>query len=176
LNPNNPSIKGTASNDDIYFQATESRNKYYEDVVEVVNNYMNEINKIANTDYQPFNYYGSKIAKNIIVAMGSVTETIKEVIDEIGGEIGLVEVHLYRPFSKEYLLKVIPDTVENIAVLDRTKEAGSIGEPLYLDIVSALKDKDINIVGGRYGLSSKNTTAADIEAVYKMLQTNLKEN
>lgn len=169
LNPMKPTIKGTASNDDIYFQATEARNKFYDEVPNIVNSYMEEINTLAGTNYKPFNYYGSSSAKNIIIAMGSINETIKETIDQIGGEIGLVEVHLYRPFSKDYLLNVIPDTVENIAVLDRTKEAGSIGEPLYLDVMSALKGRNINIVGGRYGLSSKNTTPADIEAIYNML-------
>ena len=176
LNPLNPTIKGTASNDDIYFQMTESRNKYYDNVPDIVNEYMKKINSIANTDYKPFNYYGSKNAKNIIVAMGSVCETIKETIDYLNQDIGLIEVHLYRPFSTKYLLNVLPDTVENIAVLDRTKEAGSNGEPLYLDIVNALKDKNINIVGGRYGLSSKNTTPKEIEAVYNMLNSELKNN
>ncbi|MBR1717903.1 MAG: 2-oxoacid:acceptor oxidoreductase family protein, partial [Bacilli bacterium] len=176
LNPLNATIKGTASNDDIYFQMTESRNKYYDRIPDIVEYYMNEVNKIANTDYKPFNYYGSKNAKNIIVAMGSVCETIKETIDELGGDIGLIEVHLYRPFSVKHLLNVLPETVKNIAVLDRTKEAGSIGEPLYLDICAALKDKDINIVGGRYGLSSKNTTPKEIEAVYNMLNDSLKNN
>lgn len=176
LNPNNPEIKGTASNDDIYFQAMEARNTFYEKVPDVVNEYMEKINNIAGTNYKPFNYYGSSQAKNIIIAMGSVTETIKETIDYLGGEIGLIEVHLYRPFSIKYLMDVLPKTVKNIAVLDRTKEAGSIGEPLYLDIVAALKDKDINIVGGRYGLSSKNTTPGDIEAIYNMLDNNLKNN
>ena len=176
LNPLNPTIKGTASNDDIYFQMTESRNKYYDNVPDIVDEYMKKINSIANTDYKPFNYYGSKKAKNIIVAMGSVCETIKETIDYLNQDIGLIEVHLYRPFSTKYLLNVLPDTVENIAVLDRTKEAGSNGEPLYLDIVNALKDKNINIVGGRYGLSSKNTTPKEIEAVYNMLNSELKNN
>ena len=176
LNPLNPTIKGTASNDDIYFQMTESRNKYYDRIPDIVEYYMNEINKLAHTDYMPFNYYGSKNAKNIIVAMGSVCETIKETIDELGGDIGLIEVHLYRPFSIKHLLNVLPDSVQNIAVLDRTKEAGSIGEPLYLDICASLKDKDINIVGGRYGLSSKNTTPKEIEAIYNMLNSTLKNN
>ena len=176
LNPLKPEIKGTASNDDIYFQMTESRNKYYDRIPDIVENYMNEVNKLAGTNYMPFNYYGSKTVKRVIVAMGSVCETIKETIDELNDEIGLIEVHLYRPFSVKHLLNVLPDTVETIAVLDRTKEAGSIGEPLYLDICAALKDKNIKIVGGRYGLSSKNTTPKEIEAVYNMLKGDLKNN
>ena len=169
LNPKNPNTRGTAQNDDIYFQATEVRNVFYDKVPDIVNSYMEKINKIANTDYKPFNYYGSESARKVIVAMGSVCETIKEFIDNTNEEIGLIEVHLYRPFSTKYLLNVLPETVKSIAVLDRTKEFGSNGEPLYLDIVSALKDKDITIVGGRYGLSSKNTTPAQIKAVYDML-------
>ena len=169
LNPNNPNTRGTAQNDDIYFQATEVRNIFYDKVPDIVNSYMEKINNIAGTNYKPFNYYGSKSAKKVIVAMGSVCETIKEVIDNLDEELGLIEVHLYRPFSTKYLLNVLPNTVEKIAVLDRTKEFGSNGEPLYLDIVSALKDKDITIVGGRYGLSSKNTTPSQIKAVYDML-------
>lgn len=169
LNPLKPHTVGVAENDDIYFQNTEIRNKYYDVIPDIVNSYMEKINKLAGTTYKPFNYYGSNKAKKVIVAMGSVCETIKEVIDNSKEDIGLVEVHLYRPFSTKYLLNVLPNTVENIAVLDRTKEAGSIGEPLYLDICAALNNKNINIVGGRYGLSSKNTTPALIDAVYKML-------
>ena len=169
LNPLKPNTRGTAQNDDIYFQETEARNKYYENVPDIVNEYMEKINKKAGTNYKPFNYYGSKNATKIIVAMGSVCKTIKEVIDDLNKDLGLIEVHLYRPFSTKYLLNVLPDTVNSIAVLDRTKEFGSTGEPLYLDIVSALQDKNIKIVGGRYGLSSKNTDPAQIKAVYDML-------
>ena len=168
LNPYNPNTRGTAQNDDIYFQATEARNKFYEALPDKVNEYMKKINEIAGTNYKPFNYYGNPSAKKVIIAMGSVCETIKETIDDLN-DYGLIEVHLYRPFSKEYLISVIPKTVESIAVLDRTKEPGSIGEPLYLDVVAALKDKNIKIVGGRYGLSSKNTTPNQIKAVYDML-------
>ena len=170
---------GMAENEDIYFQSVEARNNLYLNMPDIVNGYMESINKIMNTDYKPFNYYGSSTAKNIIVAMGSVTDTIKLVVDDInskGGSVGLINVHLYRPFSTKYLLDVLPSTVENIAVLDRTKEAGSIGEPLYLDIVSALQGKNINIVGGRYGLASKNTTPSQIYSVYKMLEGELKNN
>lgn len=179
LNPLKPSIKGTAQNDDIYFQVTESRNQFYDKVPKIVEEYMNKINDIAGTKYLPFNYYGSFKAEEIIIAMGSVCETIKETIDVLnsdGYNVGLVEVHLYRPFSKEYLVKVVPPTVKKIAVLDRTKEAGSSGEPLYLDVTSALHNKRIDIVGGRYGLSSKNTNPAQIKAVFDMLKTDLKNN
>lgn len=169
LNPLKPNTRGTAQNDDIYFQATEVRNKYYNEVPDIVNSYMEKLNNKAGTNYKPFNYYGSNSAKKVIVAMGSVCETIKEVIDDLDEDLGLIEVHLYRPFSTKYLIDVLPSSVKNIAVLDRTKEFGSIGEPLYLDILAALKDKNINIVGGRYGLSSKNTDPACVKAVYDML-------
>ena len=176
LNPMHPVIKGTAQNDDIYFQAVEARNKFYLEVPKIVEDYMEKINEIAGTNYKPFNYYGSSTAKHIIIAMGSVCETIKEVIDVVGGDIGLVEVHLYRPFDSKSLKKVIPASVNNIAVLDRTKEAGSEGEPLYLDVVAALKDTKIKIVGGRYGLSSKNTSPSSIKAVYDMLSLEIKNH
>ena len=160
---------GTNQNDDIYFQCVEAKNNDYNNVADIVEYYMKEVGKKVGIDYKPFNYYGSNNASKVIVAMGSVCETIKEYIDKIDNSVGLIEVHLYRPFSIKHLLNVLPNSVESIAVLDRTKEHGSIGEPLYLDIVSALKDKDINIVGGRYGLSSKNTTPSDIAAIYNML-------
>ena len=168
LNPKHPNVRGTNQNDDIYFQITESRNKDYESLINIVEDYMNKINEKANTNYKPFNYYGSKTAKKVIVAMGSVNDTIKEVIDNLNGDLGLIGVHLYRPFSKKHLLNVLPDTVEKIAVLDRTKEPCS-REPLYLDVVDALKEKNITIVGGRYGLSGKNTNPSQIKAVYDML-------
>lgn len=179
LNPLNPVIRGTAENDDIYFQMTEVRNKDYDIVPDIVNNYMNILNKKAGTHYEPFMYYGDKKADKMIVAMGSVCEAIKETIDilnQSGYRCGLLEVHLYRPFSPDYFLKNIPATVKKVAVLDRTKEAGSNGEPLYLDVVNILKEKDINVVGGRYGLSSKNTTPAMIKAVYDMLEEKPKNN
>ena len=170
LNNDNPVTRGTNQNSDIYFQITESRNKFYDKVPNIVEDYMNKINKIAKTNYKPFNYYGNKKAQKIIIAMGSVCEAIKETIDYLD-EYGLIEVHLYRPFSKEKLLEILPKTVKKIAVLDRTKEAGSIGEPLYLDIREALKDKKIQIVGGRFGLSSKDTTPGMIKAIYDMLES-----
>ncbi len=175
LNPRVPNTRGTAENDDVYFQNTEVRNIFYDKVPDIVNKYMESINKLSGTNYKPFNYYGSKNAKKVIVAMGSVCETIKEVIDDLDEDLGLIEVHLYRPFSVKYLKDVLPKSIEKIAVLDRTKEFGSNGEPLYLDIVSALKDTGITIVGGRYGLSSKNTSPKHIKAVYDMLD-NPKEN
>ena len=179
LNLNNKVTRGTAQNDDIYFQGLEVRNKFYNEVPDIVNDYMKKINQKLKTDYKPFMYYGALDAQYIIVAMGSVCSTIKEVIDELAKDnmnVGLIEVHLYRPFSIKYLLEVLPSSVERIAVLDRTKEPGSIGEPLYLDIVNALKNRNIEIVGGRYGLASKNTTPAQIKAVYDMLAKNPKNN
>ena len=179
LNVNKNIQKGMAENEDIYFQSMEARNVDYLKIPDIVNNYMEKINVLAGTNYKPFNYYGALNAQNVIVAMGSVCDTIKLVVDDLnknGHKVGLVEVHLYRPFSNKYLLNILPDSVKNIAVLDRTKESGSIGEPLYLDVVAALKDKNINVVGGRYGLSSKNTTPKDIKAVYTMLNNTLKNN
>ncbi len=172
----NPNTRGTAQNDDIYFQNTESRNQDYKNAISIIEDYMNKINTIAGTNYQPFNYYGSDIATSIIIAMGSICETIKETIkylNDNGNHYGLIEVHLYRPFSVEHLIKVLPQTVTKIAVLDRTKEAGSEGEPLYLDVATALREFPIKVVGGRYGLSSKNTTPAMIKAVYDYLDNNI---
>ena len=171
--------KGMAENEDIYFQSVEARNELYNKMPDIVNNYMEEINKLTGKDYKPFNYYGSSEATSIIVAMGSVCDTIKLVVDDLvnkGEKIGLIEVHLYRPFSSKYFMNILPETVEKIAVLDRTKEPGSMGEPLYLDVCSILKDTDIKVVGGRYGLSSKNTTPDQIYSVYKMLKNGLKNN
>ncbi len=177
LNPNNPKTHGSAQNEDVYFQATEVRNKYYSEVPDIVNSYMEQINKITGEDYKPFNYYGSPTATKVIVAMGSVCETIKETIDYLvetkGESVGLVEVHLYRPFSTKYFLKALPKTVKKIAVLDRTKEAGANGEPLFLDVVNVIKEVDakVSVYGGRYGLSSKNTTPAMIKGLYDFLDT-----
>ncbi len=177
MNPNRPTIRGTAQNEDIYFQATEVRNEYYDKVPDIVNNYMNEINKITGRHYQPFNYYGSKNASKVIVAMGSVCETIRETVDYLVNEkhenVGLLEVHLYRPFSAKYFLKELPKSVKKIAVLDRTKEPGASGEPLYLDVCKTIKEVDakVSVYGGRYGLSSKNTTPAMIKGVFDFLDT-----
>ncbi len=174
LNPERPVVRGTAQNPDIYFQGMEVSNPLYEETPGIVENYMNEINKITGRDYKPFNYYGHENAENIIVAMGSVCQTIEEVIDYLnnkGEKVGLIKVRLYRPFSKKHFLDVLPNTVEKIAVLDRTKESGSLGEPLYLDVRNLLYDTDIKplIVGGRYGLGSKDTTPEQIIAVYENL-------
>ena len=181
LNLDDPYTFGTSQMDDVYFQNTEARNTYYDNLPDIVNDYMKKINKITGRDYKPFNYYGAKDAKYVIVAMGSVCETIKETIDYLVKEedisIGLIEVHLYRPFSTKYLLDVLPETVKNIAVLDRTKEFGA-NAPLYLDVLSVIKENNlnINVYGGRYGLSSKDTTPADIKAVYEFLMGKEKFN
>ena len=171
LNPTNPVTRGTSQNEDIYFQATEIRNPYYDKVPDIVNDYMQEINKITGEDYAPFNYYGSETATKVIVAMGSVCETIKETIDYLSkkrNDLGLLEVHLYRPFSAKYFLKALPKSVKKIAVLDRTKEPGSAGEPLYLDVVKTVQEVEgkVKVLGGRYGLSSKNTTPAMIKGIF----------
>ena len=181
LNPEHPVTRGTAQNPDIFFQARESSNKFYEAVPDVVADYMKEIEKITGREYKPFNYYGAPDAENIIVAMGSVTETAEEVIDYLnakGEKVGIVIVHLYRPFSSKYFFDVLPKTVKKIAVLDRCKEPGSVGEPLYLDIKSLFYDKEKQpvIVGGRYGLGSKDTTPAQIFAVYNNLKQDEPKN
>ena len=175
LNPETPVTRGTAQNGDVYFQAVESRNQAYDAIPDIVARYMGEIGEVSGRQYRPFDYYGAPDAENIIVAMGSVTETIRETIDylrERGRKYGVVSVHLYRPFSAKYLLKVLPKTVKKIAVLDRTKEPGSLGEPLYLDIKTVFQGQANSpvIVGGRYGLSSKDTTPAQIIAVYDNLE------
>ena len=177
LNPNHPVTRGTNQNEDIYFQATEVRNEYYDKLPDIVNKYMEEVNKITGRSYAPFNYYGSKNATKVIVAMGSVCETIKETInylvEEKNQNVGLMEVHLYRPFSTKYFLKKLPKSVKKIAVLDRTKEAGSSGEPLYLDVLKVLTEAEskVKVIGGRYGLSSKNTTPAMIKGVFDFLDS-----
>ena len=179
LNVGNNIEKGMNENEDIYFQSTEARNTAYLDIVNIVANYMNDINNIAGKDYQPFNYYGHPFAQDVIVAMGSVCDTIRLVVDDLNKQnrkVGMIEVHLYRPFSTTYLKKVLPSSTKRIAVLDRTKESGSVHEPLCLDVISALNDTDIKVVGGRFGLSSKNTTPSQIKSVFDMLNTELKDN
>ena len=174
MNNENFNTRGTAQNDDIYFQNAEVRNKYYDEAVKNVCNYMNDINNITGSNFKPFNYYGDKNATDIIIAMGSVCDTIRETVDYLnkkGKKYGMVEVHLYRPFSNKYLNKVIPTSVKRVAVLDRTKEVAASGEPLYLDVVNALKEKKIKIIGGRYGLSSKDTTPAQIKAVFDFMNS-----
>ena len=167
----NKKVKGTAQNEDVYFQNLEVRNKYYENMPDIVNDYMEKINKKFKTNYKPFNYYGSKTASKVIVAMGSVCEEIKELIDILNDEdLGLVEVHLFRPFSKKYFMNILPKTVRKIAVLDRAKESNGF-DVLYSDIVNIFNDVKNKpyIIGGRYGISSKNTTLEDLYAVYKNL-------
>ena len=171
--------RGTAQNDDIYFQNVEVRNKFYEKAIDIVDDYMTKINKITGSNFKPFNYYGVNDADSIIIAMGSVCDTIRETVDYLnkhGKKYGMIEVHLYRPFSNKHLLSVIPETVKNVAVLDRTKEAAANGEPLYLDVTAALRDKKINIVGGRYGLSSKDTTPAQIKAVFDFINSDIRHH
>ncbi|WP_103573845.1 pyruvate:ferredoxin (flavodoxin) oxidoreductase [Campylobacter concisus] len=174
LNPESPKTRGTAQNDDIYFQTRELSNRFYNAVPDIVANYLTEISKITGRDYKPFNYYGDPEATRVIVAMGSVTQTLEEVVDYLnakGEKVGIIKVHLYRPFSTKYLFDVMPKSVKKIAVLDRTKEPGSLGEPLYLDIKAAFygqKDAPI-IVGGRYGLSSKDVDPAQMLAVFENL-------
>ena len=175
LNPDSPVTRGTAQNADVFFQIREASNPYYDAVPDIVARYMGEISEATGRDYRPFDYYGAPDAENIIIAMGSVTETIKETIDHLAAEgkkYGLIVVRLYRPFSAKYFMKALPETVKRIAVLDRTKEPGSLGEPLYMD-VKALFQGQANaplIVGGRYGLSSKDTSPAQIVAVYENLE------
>ena len=174
LNPEHPVTRGTAQNPDIYFQAREAASKFYDPVPDIVEEYMQEISKLTGREYHPFTYYGAEDAENIIVAMGSVTSTIKEVVDykiAQGEKVGLISVHLYRPFSEKYFMKALPKTVKRIAVLDRTKETGANGEPLYMDIRELFYENENApiVVGGRYGLSSKDTTPAHIISVYDNL-------
>lgn len=173
LNPHtNPVTRGGAENDDIYFTALEAQNSIYNDIPDMVNSYMEKISEYTGRTYAPFVYYGANDAERIIIAMGSVCETIIETIDtltKVGEKIGLIKCHLYRPFSTKYLTKVLPKSVKKIAVLDRTKEQGA-REPLYLDVLSSLSDLDIEIIGGRYGLSSRDTSPNQIKAVYDELK------
>ena len=179
INVGNNIQSGLAQNEDVYFQTTEARNKAYSDMVNIVVKNMNKVNDILGTNYMPFEFYGSSRASDVIICMGSASDTAKLVVDNLnrnGYDVGVVSVHLYRPFSKEWLKKVLPSTVKRIAVLDRTKEQGSIGEPLYLDCLAALADTNIKIVGGRYGLSSKDVTPADIKSVFTMLMGHMRHN
>ena len=172
LNPNHPCQRGSAQNPDIFFQAREACNPYYDALPAIVQEYMDKVNAKIGTDYKLFNYYGAADAEHIIISMGSVNDTIEETIDYMmkqGQKVGVVKVRLYRPFCVQALIDAIPDTVKVISVLDRTKEPGAIGEPLYLDVVAALKGSkfdQVKVLTGRYGLGSKDTTPAQIVAVY----------
>ena len=169
MSNSNPNTRGTAENDDVYFQNTEARNKDYINVTKIIENYMTDINKLTGSNIKPFNYYGSKYAKYVIVGMGSVCSTIRETIDYLNKDnniYGFVEVHLFRPFNNKLLQEIIPKSVEVISVLDRSKDFTADSEKLYLDVVNAIKDTNIEILGGRFGLSSKNTNPAQIKAVY----------
>ena len=175
LNPEHPVTRGTAQNPDIYFQTREAANKFYDAVPDMVAETMAQISKITGREYKPFVYYGAPDAEHVVIAMGSVTETLKETVDYLnakGEKLGVVTVHLYRPFSVKYLMDVLPQSVKRICVLDRTKEPGANGDPLYMDVVEAFSrtDRKVLIIGGRYGLSSKDTTPAQMLAVFANLK------
>ncbi|MEA3461556.1 MAG: pyruvate:ferredoxin (flavodoxin) oxidoreductase, partial [Bacteroidota bacterium] len=175
LNPEHPVTRGLAQNPDIYFQTREAINKFYDPIPDEVAAYMKEISKLTGREYKPFTYYGAEDAENIVIAMGSITETLKEVVDHLnakGEKVGLLVVHLYRPFSAKYFMDVLPKSVKRISVLDRTKELGANGEPLYLDIQNLFYGQENApvIVGGRYGLSSKDTTPAMMISVFDNLK------
>ena len=173
LNPNHPCERGSAQNPDIFFQAREACNSYYDALPAIVQEYMDKVNAKIGTDYKLFNYYGAADAEHVIIAMGSACDTIEETVDYLlaqGKKVGLVKVRLYRPFSAKALVDSLPETVKQISVLDRTKEPGALGEPLYLDVVAALKGTKFEatpVFTGRYGLGSKDTTPAQIVAVYE---------
>ena len=175
LNPDNPQVRGTAENPDVYFQHTEAANKFYDAMPDIVADYMDKISEITGRSYKPFNYYGAPDAEHIIVSMGSLSDVAKQTVDYLqsqGEKVGAINVHLYRPFSNKYLLNVLPKTVKKIAVVDRTKEPGSLGEPLYLDIVGFVKEEGLNIdvIGGRTGMGSKDVLPEDFLAVFKELK------
>ncbi|ACB83620.1 pyruvate:ferredoxin (flavodoxin) oxidoreductase [Natranaerobius thermophilus] len=175
LNPENPVLRGSAQNPDIYFQARESINPFYNQVPDIVADYMNKISEITGRDYKPFNYYGHPDAERVVIAMGSVTETLEETVDYLnsqGEKVGIIKVRLYRPFSDKYFFEVLPKSVERIAVLDRTKEPGALGEPLYEDVKTLFynSEKSPLIIGGRYGLGSKDTNPSHLKAVFDNLK------
>jgi len=176
LNPEHPMMRGTVQNPDLFFQMREACNVFYDNLPSIVEGYLEEINSITGRDYHLFNYYGADDAENVIVAMGSVCGTAREVVKHInagGGKTGLIQVHLYRPFSAEHLFRVLPETVKNISVLDRTKEPGSVGEPLLEDICTAIhrSGRNVRVTGGRYGLSSKDTDPSQIYAVFRNMSS-----
>ncbi len=173
LNPDHPDLRATVQNPDIFFQVREANNTDYANLPDIVEDYMAKLSAICGREYHLFNYYGAKDAENVIVAMGSVSETVIETVNYLnkcGNKVGFLQVHLYRPFSAKHFFSALPETVKKIAVLDRTKEMGAVGEPLYTDVRSVLFGKDITVVGGRYGLSSKDTTPSDILAVFENLE------
>ncbi|HZK21600.1 MAG TPA: pyruvate:ferredoxin (flavodoxin) oxidoreductase, partial [Oscillospiraceae bacterium] len=175
LNPERPVMRGSHENDDVFFQHREACNKYYEELPEIVEEYMGKVNEKLGTDYQLFNYYGAPDAEHIIVAMGSICDVVEEVIDYLiakGEKVGLVKVRLYRPFCANRLWEAIPETVKKIAVLDRTKEPGALGEPLFMDVITAMNEigRTADVVGGRYGLGSKDTPPSSVFAVYDELK------
>ncbi len=181
LNPSRPITRGSAQNDDVYFQAAEAQNKYWDAVPDIAAEYMAEISKVTGREYAPFVYYGAEDATDVIIAMGSVTEAAEEVIDFLnskGGNVGMLTVHLYRPFSEKYFFQAMPASVERIAVLDRTKEKGALGEPLYLDVRSLYYGKENAplVIGGRYGLSSRDVAPNQIVAVYNNLKGEQKDH
>lgn len=180
LNPQRPTMRGSHQNPDLFFQNREASNKYYDAVPDIVEGYMDEVNEKLGTDYGLFNYYGAPDAERIIISMGSFCDVSEEVIDFLvdqGEKVGIVKVRLYRPFSAKHLIEAIPETVKKIAVMDRTKEPGALGEPLYMDVVTALAGQtDATIVGGRYGLSSKDTPPSSVFAVYKNLKQDAPKN
>ncbi len=179
LSPEHPVVRGTAQNPDIYFQGREVQNLFFENVPDIVEGYMNSMNEITGRQYKLFDYYGSNDAEYVIIAMGSVCDTVDETVDylrEQGEKVGAIRIHLYRPFSEKHLLKALPPSVKKIAVLDRTKEPGATGEPLYLDVIKALNQLNVQITGGRYGLGSKDTRPSQIIAVYKDLKKDDSKN
>ena len=181
LSPNHPVTRGTAQNSDIYFQTREASNKFYNNIVPIVEEYMQKMNELTGRNYGLFNYYGASDAEYVVIAMGSVTEAIEETIDALnatGEKYGLVKVHLFRPFSTEHFLAAMPSTVKKICVLDRTKEPGAIGEPLYLDVRSAFYNAENapEIIGGRYGLASKDVTPSHLKAVFDNLKSEEAKN
>ena len=182
LNPEHPVLRGSAENGDIFFQHREACNKYYNALPAIVEDYMHQVNEKLGTDYELFNYYGAPDADRVIIAMGSIFDVAEEVIDYMcaaGEKVGLIKVRLYRPFCPDKLIAAIPETAKKIAVLDRTKEPGSLGEPLYLDVVTALAThgiNDVKVVGGRYGLGSKDTPPSSVFAVYENLKSDTPKN
>ena len=178
LSPNHPVTRGTAQNPDIYFQTREVSNKYYDNMIDIVERNMAKVSELTGRKHSLFDYYGAEDAKHVVVAMGSVTEALEETIDYLnakGEKLGMIKVHLFRPFSAEHFLKAMPKTVERVCVLDRTKEPGAPAEPLYLDVVKVLSQSELSplVVGGRYGLSSKDTDPAQLMAVFDELKKDI---